>query len=484
VLFSEAKFLLLFLPALLLLYAVTPSALRNLLLLAASLLFYAWGEGRYVAVMIASIGITWAFALAIDRAEGRARRAWLAAAVAVNLGLLGYFKYANFLAENLARGLALFGAGDTYTRLAQVHLPIGISFFTFQAMSYAIDVYRREVPAARNPLRVAVFKSLFPQLIAGPIVRYVDIAHEIGHRRVGADGFAEGVRRFVLGLAKKILIANVLAVPADAIFGRPPGELSAALAWLGALCYTGQIYFDFSGYSDMAIGLGRMFGFHFLENFEHPYAATSVTDFWRRWHISLSSWFRDYLYIPLGGNRCRPARVYFNLLTVFLLCGLWHGAAWTFLAWGLYHGLFLVAERRWARRRGGRGALPSGPLGHAYLVLAVVVGWVLFRAPSIGHAVDYLGAMAGLGTGTSRYAPEVFLTRKFLVAAVAAVVFSTPRPAAWLRTLGLWPEPAGAPTARTRLAGAVSTFAVLALMLLSLVQIAEQSYNPFIYFRF
>ncbi len=265
------------------------------------------------------------------------------AAVVFNFGLLGYFKYAGFVCRNLSPlweelGGRAFSAGD-------VHLPIGISFFSFQAMSYVIDVYRRDVPADRNFLRFGLYVFLFPHLIAGPIVRYRDIAGQLKQRPASLDQFAEGVRRLVAGLGKKLLIADTLAVTADAAFQVPPGELSLAAAWLGLVCYSLQIYFDFSGYSDMAIGLGKLFGFDFLENFRHPYAASSITDFWRRWHISLSSWFRDYVYIPLGGNRVGPFATYRNLLIVFLLCGLWHGANWTFLIWGLWHGLFLVGER-------------------------------------------------------------------------------------------------------------------------------------------
>ncbi len=347
-LFTEPTFLFLFLPLLLLLYFIRGSrehaAYGNWLLLAASVIFYAKGGGAFTWLMLGSIAFNYWMAIAVDRAHGTpsaARR--LAFAVTVNLVVLGVFKYANFFADNVNALLATMHAAPI--AVPRVLLPIGISFFTFHAISYVIDVSRRNATAQKSPVHAALYLLLFPQLIAGPIIRYRDIADQLARRVVSLDDFAYGVRRFVIGLAKKVLIANVVAGPADKIFGMPSSELSTAHAWLGIVCYTLQIYFDFSGYSDMAIGLGRMFGFRFPENFRWPYVASSVTAFWRRWHISLSTWFRDYLYIPLGGNRVSPARRYRNLVTVFFLCGLWHGASWNFVIWGLWHGSFLVAER-------------------------------------------------------------------------------------------------------------------------------------------
>lgn len=338
--FSSVTFLFVFLPVVLAVYYILPGRLRNTFLLLASLLFYYWGEPRFVFVMLASI--VWNYLCGLmcgylpERMRGL-RKLALILAVAVNLGLLVYFKYADFIIGTIngvfSRSIPLLG----------VTLPIGISFFTFQGLSYVIDVYRQTVRPQRDPLKLGMYISLFPQLIAGPIVRYADIEREIDHRSVDREKFYAGVSRFVIGLSKKVLIANTLALRADQIFGQPCQSLTAGVAWLGALLYSLQIYFDFSGYSDMAIGLGKMLGFTFLENFDLPYMSRSVTEFWRRWHISLSSWFRDYVYIPLGGNR--RGNVYLHLLTVFILTGLWHGAAWNFVLWGLWHGLFLIVER-------------------------------------------------------------------------------------------------------------------------------------------
>src|SRR5436190_13114691 len=387
-LFTSPVFLFLFLPLVLGTYSLLGRRARNGFLLAASLLFYAWGEGIFVLVMCGSIVANYLFGRALD-ASGQ-RTGLLAVAVATNLALLGCFKYANFLVDNLNAASAVLHVAPLH--LEPIHLPIGISFFTFHALSYLIDVARRRVRAQRSPIDFGLYITLFPQLIAGPIIRYHDIAAQLAGRTVRRERFAAGVRRFVLGLGKKTLIADTLALPADAIFALPPASLTASLAWAGALLYTLQIYCDFSAYSDMAIGLARMLGFEFLENFDYPYVSRSITEFWRRWHISLSRWFRDYLYIALGGNRRGPRRTYVNLVTVFFLCGLWHGANWTFVVWGLYHGLFLVLERR-----GAAAWLAARPawLARAYTVFVVLVGWVFFRADSMTAAAGMLRAMAG-----------------------------------------------------------------------------------------
>ena len=341
-LFTEPTFLFLFLPVLLALYFITRSrehgAYGNWLLLVASVVFYATGGGSFTWLMLGSIAFNYWMAILVSR-----NQRWLPFAIAVNLTVLGVFKYANFFADNINALLRM--AGGQPIAVPRVLLPIGISFFTFHAISYVVDVHRRDATAQKSPVHAALYLLLFPQLIAGPIIRYRDIADQLARRLVTVDDFGYGVRRFIIGLAKKVLVANVVAGPADRIFAMPVAELSAGHAWLGLTCYTLQIYFDFSGYSDMAIGLGRMFGFRFPENFRWPYIADSVQEFWRRWHISLSTWFRDYLYIPLGGNRVSPARRYVNLVTVFFLCGLWHGASWNFVIWGLWHGTFLVIER-------------------------------------------------------------------------------------------------------------------------------------------
>jgi len=475
VVFSSTLFLLFFLPALLVCYACARSLrARNAVLLAASLGFYAWGELGYVAVLLVSIAANYGFGRWIEAAGERAaaRRA-LVVAVTCNLGLLGVVKYTHMFVGWAGTGLGALGLAEVAPMQA-LHLPLGISFFTFQALSYVIDVYRGVVPAQRSPAKLALYVSLFPQLIAGPIVRYRDLAAELEARTISVADFAAGARRFTVGLGKKVLVANALAVPADRIFALPPGELGFELAWLGIACYTLQIYFDFSGYSDMAIGLGRMFGFHLLENFDYPYVSRSIREFWRRWHISLSSWFRDYLYIPLGGNRGSPTRTYVNLVLVFTLCGLWHGASLTFVAWGLFHGAFLVIERVAA----GRVRAPR-PLQHLYVLLAVMVGWVLFRAESFGHAAAYLGAMLGLGAGGPPLAP--YLTGKVLAVLVLGALGST----AWLPAAG---EALRRLYARGRTqALALDLGAQLATVLLALAcltELAAGTHNPFIYYRF
>jgi alginate O-acetyltransferase complex protein AlgI len=474
--FSSPVFLFLFLPIVLAVNFALPIRFRNLWLLIMSLIFYGWGEPRFVLVMIASIVVNYALGLWVDRVRGRPAAWWvMALGVALNIGLLGVYKYANFVVDNLNVVLASVGAAPLH--LAPIALPIGISFFTFQAFSYVIDVQRRDGPVQKNPLGVALFVSLFPQLIAGPIVRYRDVAAQIVERTITREGFTHGVERFLIGLGKKMLIANTVAVPADAIFAIPPDQLTAGLAWLGVLCYTLQIYFDFSGYSDMAIGLGLMLGFRFLENFNYPYISCSMTEFWRRWHISLSTWFRDYLYVPLGGNRGAPARTYFNLVVTFFLCGLWHGAAWPFVAWGLYHGLFLVIERLgagdWLERW-------PAPARHGYALLVVIVGWVLFRSARLGDAGRFLTAMAGLGTGSGiEYHAGLYLNPELILILSVGIIGSTPI----LPALARWRERLeragpGLAVEAARLAG------LGAILWGSAMLMAAGTYNPFIYFRF
>lgn len=484
--FSSSVFLFLFLPIALAGYVLAGPRLRNSFLLAISLFFYAWGETFYVLVMLGSILVNYAFGLAIARwRESPHARRIMGGAVVVNLGMLIWFKYANFLADNL--GALLVACGGRPLALDPIHLPIGISFFTFQAMTYVVDVYRRHAEVQRNPMHVALYISLFPQLIAGPIVRYGDIARQLVRRVVTLDRFASGVSRFVVGLGKKMLIANVVSEQVDLIFALPASDWTAGLAWLGAGYYALQIYFDFSGYSDMAIGLGRMFGFEFLENFNYPYVARSIQEFWRRWHISLSTWFRDYLYIPLGGSRGGRGRTFLNLLIVFLLCGLWHGARWNFLVWGLFHGAFLVAERAIGPRRPWA---VLRPLGHLYALVTVLIGWVLFRADSLAQALAFLAAMAGFGEGDGQlvYA-RMFITNETLVAALAGVVAATPV-MPWLKARWANRE-AGAAAMSSRgmrlaLAGwdAAHVLAVAGILLVTGMKLAAGTYNPFIYFRF
>ncbi|HYM25076.1 MAG TPA: MBOAT family protein [Vicinamibacterales bacterium] len=491
-LFTQPSFLFLLLPALLALYFAqrtrVHAAYGNWLLLIASVLFYASGGGAFTWLMLASIGFNYLMAIAVDRhllrgplKGGRgtpAAKVLVGVAVAADLAVLGVFKYANFFADNVN---TLFLALRVHPIVVpRVLLPIGISFFTFHAISYVVDVYRRDATAQKSPVHAALYLLLFPQLIAGPIIRYREIADQLAARVVTLDTFACGVRRFIIGLAKKALVANVVAVTADAIFGMPTDQLTAAHAWLGLFCYTLQIYFDFSGYSDMAIGLGAMFGFKFPENFRWPYIATSVQDFWRRWHMTLSNWFRDYLYVPLGGSRVSRARTYVNLVTVFFLCGLWHGASWNFVVWGLWHGLFLVIERAKRSPIGhqpwGIRAWPIWP--HVYTMLVVMIGWVFFRAGTLTAAVGYLQAMAGLGAAEpTPYTVQWFLKPDLLLVIAAGIVGSTP-----------WVKAAAGRTARTPAldwtASAASVATLVVLFIASIMQVASGTYNPFIYFQF
>ncbi|WP_420862198.1 MBOAT family O-acyltransferase [Algirhabdus cladophorae] len=434
--------------------------------MAVSLVFYAWGEELYVFILIASIVINYSVGLGIDAAGGRNRLWWLWGGISGNLLFLGYFKYTGFFLENigLANAAALTPA-----------LPIGISFFTFQALSYLIDLYYRRVNVQKNPLNLALYISLFPQLIAGPIVRYAEVEAEILERKTSRSDVAEGVQQFVRGLAKKTLVADPMGLVADRVFSIPEAGLTPETAWLGAICYSLQLYFDFSAYSDMAIGLGRIFGFKFPPNFNYPYRATSVTDFWRRWHMTLSRWFRDYLYIPLGGNRQSAARTYLNLWIVFLATGIWHGAAWTFIAWGAYHGLFLIVERLGLGRILAR--LPSA-LQHIYLLLAVICGWVMFRSESFGQATNFYKSMFQLQSGTmadfypvGRYL-DAYVLCIMAIGIVASVGF---RP---------WCAAKIAATASPRIQRLSNEIWFWALFVAAIISVGAASYSPFIYFRF
>lgn len=474
--FASPIFLFLFLPATLALHAVVPQRLRNWVLLFTSLLFYAWGEPLFVGVLLLSMVLNHRVGIWI---EERPFGPWfpklcVALVTTVNLGLLVLFKYSELL---VSAASALFGRlGIEIVELQPVHLPIGISFYTFHAVSYVVDIYRGKAKAQRSLRLHALYISFFPQLVAGPIVRYHEICDQLETRALSLSGFAAGVRRFIIGLAKKMLIANTVAIPAAALFGLPAQSLSAGSAWLGACCYALQIYFDFSGYSDMAIGLARMFGFTFPENFRWPYVARSMTEFWRRWHISLSSWFRDYLYIPLGGSRRGRLVELRNLLLVFALCGLWHGANWTFAIWGLYHGAFLIAERVGLRRLVERS---PALLQHAYVVVAFTVGWVFFRSPNLADALVMLRAMAGFG-GASDSAPLVssFLDPASRCALAAGLFFSMPV-GPWLRQrlAGRWPR---FPVLHT----ALDLGLHVTLLFVAAALVAAGTHNPFIYYRF
>ena len=466
-LFSSIEFLFLFLPAVLAGYYVLPFrfGLKNAWLLAASLFFYAWGEPRFVFAMVASIAFNYLAALGLEalRRRGSASAAkWLlAAAVVGNLMLIGAYKYLNFVTATLRAWFPAFQGAIPQTSIL---LPIGISFFTFQALSYVIDV-SRGVPAQRNPVSLALYIALFPQLVAGPIVRYTTVADQIRSRRTTWDQFTQGVFRFVVGFNKKMLLANVMAEVADQAFAAPAP--SVAFAWFGAAAYTLQIYFDFSGYSDMAIGLGKMFGFNFLENFNYPYISKTVTEFWRRWHISLGSWFRDYVYFPLGGSRVEKRRLVFNLAVVWFATGVWHGANWTFILWGVLYGVLITAEKLtgWVRRVDSSRALRL--VSQPMTLLFVVLGWVLFRSADLASAGRYLSAMFGAGVPLVD-GSFVFWSREIAVPFVVAAVGSTPV----LKRIG-------APAAVA--AGYVLQFLFFVLSVSCLVM---NAHNPFIYFNF
>ncbi len=479
-LFSSAIFLFLYLPSFLILYYLTPHRWQNALLFFASLVFYAWGEGPVVLVLLTSALINFIAGQLVEKGQ---RRAGLWLSLAGSLSLLFYYKYTNFLFDS-ARGFAqafMFPVSENLT-LAQIALPIGISFYTFQGISYTLDIYWGRIRANRSFLDFGTYVAMFPHQIAGPIVRYADIAPELDKRSVTLEKFGIGAERFIIGLAKKILLANTFAQVADTIFNAPSDAYTTATAWLGIIAYSFQIYFDFSGYSDMAIGLGKMVGFDFKENFNYPYIARSIQDFWRRWHISLSSWFRDYVYIPLGGNRSNNLRTYRNLLIVFFVTGLWHGASLNFIIWGLYHGLFLLLERaglaKWLER------LPA-VVGHVYALLVVLIGWVFFRAADLNSAVMYLQKMTGLApsSGAVAYPLSYFLNVELIGTLLIGFVLATPVyhrfQTVWRRLL------THMSTGFVQSAMEVAyTLGLVGLFVLAVAYLAADTYNPFIYFRF
>lgn len=477
--FSSLTFLYLFLPLTLAAYTLAPARARNGVALAASLLFFAWGAPRFVFLLVAGCLMDYVIGnrLAPGAAGAVARRRWLGLGLAVNLALLLYFKYANFGLEQLNALLALAGRGPlVWTRVA---LPIGISFFTFQKISYLMDVFRGTARPAANFGRYLLFIALFPQLIAGPIVRYHDVAAQLESRRTDAENRLAGAWRLALGLAKKCLLANPLALLADQAFGAAPGTLGTGAAWAGLYAYALQIYFDFSGYSDMALGLGRLMGFHFLENFDFPYISRGIGEFWRRWHISLGNFMREYLYIPLGGNRVAPARRAFNLWLVFLLSGFWHGAAWNFVIWGAWHGLWIVVEKRLAGRRGARTR--PAVLAVPATFLLVLIGWVFFRAENLAAAGAYFRALAGLATAPAAPPPALADLRT-----ATAMILGTGLSFAPLFTRRVpshdWTVADGTPGAACRII--LRTAATLALIGLSTLPLLLGGFNPFIYFRF
>ena len=459
--FSTPIFLFLFLPAVLVLNYIIPKkyiAAKNVVLLIASLFFYAWGEPKNVLLMLLSIAVNYVCGLLLGRfdSDEKKRKVVLWASVVFNLGLLFFFKYFSFVTGGL---------------FPVIKLPIGISFFTFQIMSYTIDVYRRSVEPQKNLVKLALYISLIPQLIAGPIVRYIDVEKQLTYRECTAEKTARGMIRFSMGLAKKVIVSNTVAAICDGIFGST-NTVPAFTAWVGVICYALQIYFDFSGYSDMAIGMGHMLGFDFLENFNYPYVSCSVQEFWRRWHISLSSWFRDYLYIPLGGNRRGKVRTYINLIIVFACTGLWHGASFSFIVWGLWHGLFLVIERL-----GFKKVLDKLPkfIGWIYTMLVVLVGWVFFRADTLSAAMKYLGEMFSFSGGVANGMAQ-FDNLSFIITSIA-LVLCTP---VYQLVKGKLEKTEGGKKAAFVIGAVLAT----GLFILSVIFLTGSGYNPFIYFRF
>lgn len=464
-LFSSIPFLYYFLPLVLAVYFLTPARFRNAVLLLASLIFYAWGEPKYVLLMLASILSGYGFGLLQERYRGqKGAKLVCGLSVAVSLSFLLYFKYADFFLENFN---AATGLGVPLLRIA---LPIGISFYTFQIISYTVDVYRGE-PAQKNLIHLAAYVAMFPQLIAGPIVRYSDIAQQLEHRSHSTALAAGGVRRFLIGLGKKILIANQLGELCSVF--RASDEKSVLFYWLYAVAFALHIYFDFSGYSDMAIGLGKVFGFHFLENFNYPYISASITEFWRRWHMSLGTWFRDYVYIPLGGNRVGRARQLLNILVVWMLTGFWHGAAWNFVVWGLMFAVLLIMEKLWLLKPLSK----CRPLAHLYVVFFVVISFVIFNAENMGQALSDIGGLFGAGGIPLVSAEAVYCLRSFALVLILAVFGATPLLRNGLVRLSQYPT-AG------KVLNALEPFTLFVLLLVMTGYLVDGSFNPFLYFRF
>ncbi len=468
--FSSLEFLLLYLTVTLFVYHIAPLKLRNIVLLAVSLVFYGWGEPLYVFLMIFTINVDYLCGLLVERnvlrGDRRTAKICMIIAIVINLAILGFFKYYDFFIENLR-----LIPGLDFLKPLGLGLPIGISFYTFQALSYVIDVYRADTPAQKNIASFGAYVTLYPQLIAGPIVRYKDVDDQLTEREHSVPLFAEGVRTFIAGLCKKIFLANMVGQLWESFRAVPSDELSIVGAWLGIFCYSLQIYFDFSAYSDMAIGLGKMIGFRFLENFNYPYISRSITEFWRRWHISLGTWFRDYVYIPLGGNRCSKFRQLRNIFVVWLLTGFWHGASWNYILWGLYYFVLLLIEKLFLLKK-----LEKAPafFRHLYTLFLVLFGWLLFVFEDLGAGMIYLGNMFGVGGAGFIGAMDVYnLSRNLLFFAVL-IIAATPLPKKICKALIEKHEAA-------RIA-----FSVLGMIgvLMSLAYLADSTFNPFLYFRF
>ena len=487
--FSSILFMFRFLPVVLLLYFLAPKQLRNTILFIASLIFYAWGEPVYVVIMLFSTIVDYTHGRMVykhkQRGEMKKARMWVASSMVINLALLGFFKYADFIIGNLN---LIPGVEIPLLNLA---LPIGISFYTFQTMSYTVDVYRGDALPQKNIISFGAYVALFPQLIAGPIVAYNTVAEQLEGRKENLDDFATGVMRFMTGVGKKVLLANNIGLLWDMISARGVDEVPVVMAWLGITAYAFQIYFDFSGYSDMAIGLGRMFGFHFLENFDYPYISRSITEFWRRWHMSLGSWFRSYLYIPLGGNRNGLGKQMRNIAIVWLLTGIWHGASWNFVLWGVYFGLFLILEKfLWL------DFLKKHKIfSHVYTLVIVWIGWALFAFDDMGRVIQYMKAMFGLSGAGFVDGETMYLLVSYAVMLVVLILASTPYPRQWAYKIQNWLESKGSKQTeetvakrRVSLGGSLSTVLQLAFVavvfIISTAYLVDATYNPFLYFRF
>ena len=473
-LFSSITFLFAFLPAVMLVYYISPRAVKNFVLMIFSLLFYAWGEPKYVFVMLVSIIVGYIMGLLTDyfmnKEKTKSARLMVALAVIINLGILFFFKYMGFFTENINK------IPHIHIKAINLSLPLGISFYTVQILTYSVDVYRRTAKPQKNIINLATYITLFPQLIAGPIVRYETVAEQLESRKESIDGFGEGVRRFVTGLGKKVLIANMVGEIFDLLSKLPADRNTVLLSWICSIAFTLQIYFDFSGYSDMAIGLGHMFGFKFLENFNYPYISKSLTEFWRRWHISLSTWFRDYVYIPLGGSRNGKAKTYRNLFIVWCLTGFWHGASWNFIIWGLYYFVLLVIEKlllmKWLEK------IPKF-ISHIYSLFFINFGWVIFAYDDFGELRKAVKNMFGLGglSFTNGYTAYILLSYGifFVIAFIAATPYPKELASKLIRKLGEKKE---------AVSGIVEAVFLLCVMLLSTAFLASEAFNPFLYFRF
>ncbi len=468
--FSSMIFLWIFLPIVLGIYYISKDKFRNIILLISSLIFYAWGEPKYIILMISSIIINYSFGILIDKFR-KYDKLFLTSAIITNLILLGYFKYYDFFAVNINRVFS-----NTIIPIKDIILPIGISFYTFQILSYIIDLYRKEIKVQKNIINLALYISFFPQLIAGPIVKYRDIEKEINDRKIDITLFASGVKRFVYGLGKKVILANNLALIADTIYSYNIADLNTPIVWLAAIAYTFQIYFDFSGYSDMAIGLGRMFGFHFPENFNLPYISKSITEFWRRWHISLSTWFKEYLYIPLGGNRKGKYRTYINLFIVFFTTGLWHGASWNFVFWGgIFYGSILVIERIFLKKWLDNNKFKF--INHIYVMLLVIIGWVLFRITNLKEAFDILKLMFCFNFNTIYLVLPNLINIKNILVIIISILLCGP-------IQELINKRKNKDKIIEIYEKYIEIFVLIIILTISIIELVSSSYNPFIYFRF